>query len=121
MTILPPGLQTRRISLTTWTGSGTTLTRYGAYTMSKVSSAMMQRRAEDEVIDVGELFVNAGDEVVLDGGNGEGARRDVRTKVIVFTVEQHYGGLRNGTGCPRRSRQRRGPFGTIAFSAVSNK
>src|ERR1041384_5488860 len=30
MTIFPPRLQTRRISLTTWTGSGTTLTRYGA-------------------------------------------------------------------------------------------
>jgi len=49
----------------------------------------VKRRAKDEVVNLGELVVDVFDEVVLDGGYGQGARRCVAGDIlgVRFTVK----------------------------------
>ena len=51
-----------------------------AHPLDGVDAAGMQRGAEGEVVDPGELFVDAVDEIVFDGGDGERPGRGVRTR-----------------------------------------
>ena len=55
-----------------------------AHPLDRLHAAGMQRRAEGEVVDLGELVVDALDEVVLDGGHRQRARGRVGSGNQVF-------------------------------------
>ena len=57
-----------------------------AHALDGLQPARMQRRAEGEVVDLGELVVHALDEIVLDSSNGERTRASVRSGDEVFVV-----------------------------------
>ena len=55
-------------------------------------AAGVERRTEDEVVDLRQLVVNALDKIVLDGSHGERSRTGVRSRnqvfiALCFTVE----------------------------------
>jgi hypothetical protein len=47
----------------------------------------MERRAEEEVVNLGQLVVDRFDEVVLNGGGGEGAGCGVAGHHVVFLLD----------------------------------
>ena len=53
----------------------------------------MQRRAEDQVVDAGQLLVDALDEVVLDGSDRQGAGGNIGPEIGLFSLEQRHSRL----------------------------
>ena len=61
-----------------------------AHAIAGDEAAWMERRAEEHVVDARQLFVDAFDEMVLDGNDRQRARADVGPEISLFSLEKRH-------------------------------